>query len=105
MTFPSTFYVHTAAVETYNGSGAFGDSFSTSVTIPCFIEDDRKLIVGPNGEQVVSATKLITYLSNAPLFTTDTRVTANGRAARVLDVKRHAFGSLSLPEFVEVDLT
>jgi hypothetical protein len=100
----AVFYVHTAIVEKYLGTGAYGDSFAAPATISGFLDDDRKLVVSSTGEQVVSESTFYTYPANAALFTVDSRVTVNGRETRVIGVKRRDSGPLNLPDHVEVVL-
>jgi len=107
------FWVHTATVETFTGSGAYGDQFDEMVslspdnTIPngCFIDGKRSLVRNANGEQVVSSTTLYTAVANAPLFTPDSKVTIGGIVSRVIKVNANDSGSLGLPDHVAVSLT
>jgi hypothetical protein len=84
----SRFWWHTAAVETYHGTGSFGDDFDPPVSVKGMLEDVRQLVVSATGEQVVSESTFHTDLENADLFTVDSRVTVNGRTTRVLGTKR-----------------
>lgn len=102
------FFVHTVTVETYQGVGSLGDVFAAPVTVAAFVEDTRRLVRDKNGEQVVSETTLYTYLTNAALFTTNSRVTVAGapaRAARVIRQNANDGGPLDLPDHLAVALT
>lgn len=112
------FYVHTAIVETYEGTNGYGeDVFADPVTLDpadvsvhplgngCWIDDSRKLVRNSTGEQVVSESTLYTYPSNAALFTPDSRVTVNGAVSRVIKVNSNTSGDLDLPDHVAVTLT
>lgn len=105
MTFPQSFYVHTASVETFNGTGSYGEDFSPAETIKGLLDDTRQLVVSASGEQVVSESTFYTDLSNATLFTVDSRVTVNGRSTRVLKAKRGDSGGMfATVEHLEVTL-
>lgn len=45
---------HTVTVEAYAGSGPYGDTYATAVTVTCFADQKRRLIRAPDGSQVVS---------------------------------------------------
>jgi hypothetical protein len=98
------FYVHTASVETLLGASAYGDLFAAPVSLACFIDDDRVLVRSKDGQEVVSQTVLYCDPSYAALFTTDSRVTANGDVSRVMKVNVNTSGALQLPDHVAVHL-
>lgn len=47
-------WVHTVSVETYLGSGSFGDVYADPVSVDCWVDDAVKLVNNTQGEQVVS---------------------------------------------------
>jgi hypothetical protein len=99
------FFVHTVSVETFTGSGAFGESFAPPVTVTCYADDGNHLTRNKVGEEVVSQTIVFAPLQSAPSFTVDSRVTVNGRVATVISVSSREAGWLGVPAHVEVHLT
>lgn len=99
-------FVHTVTVETFQGSGAYGDVFAAPVTVTGFLSGARKLVRDSTGQQVVAESSFYTSLANAALFTPDTRVTSSGAVARVITVSVNDSGGL-MPnvEHVAVALT
>lgn len=102
------FWVHTATVQTYTGEAATGPVYAAGVTIDCFVDDARKLVIAASGEQLASSTTIYAPLSTATLFAAGSLVTSpafgDGRTARVVDVNALDAGSLDLPDHVEVNL-
>jgi hypothetical protein len=110
------FFVHTASVEKWLGTGSNGDVYaSPAVVIQCFADDSRKLVRNANGEQVISETTLYTSILNAPLFVEKSRITVlgdsdsdeltPGRASLVIKVNANDSGDLDLPDHLAVSLT
>lgn len=99
------FFVHTATVETFEGSGAYGDVYAAPIEVPCFIDDSVQLVRGKTAEEVVSSTTVYADPSYASAFAADSRVTVNGRAAFVINANSLTSGPLGLPDHVEVHLT
>lgn len=105
MTFPAWVFVHTAAVEKFQGRTSDGaDGFDPPVERGGWFDDERKVIVSADGEQVVSVATWFTSLADADLYLFGTRVTGNGRSALVAQVKRRDSGSLGMGAYLEVDL-
>ena len=104
MSFPANFYVHTASVEPYLGQDANGPRFGAAVAVRGYLKDNRKLVLTSTGEDAVSESTFYTYPANASTFTSDSRVSVNGRKTRVIGVKRHESGRLRLPDHLEVQL-
>lgn len=107
----SDFFVHTATVETFAGSGAYGDVYNAPVVLDpaddngCYIEGARHLVRDKDGAQVVSETQLYTARSNEALFAPDSRVTFNGGTSLVITVSTFDSGDLDLPDHICVALT
>lgn len=99
------FFVHTVVVETYGGSGAFGESYAAPVTVNCYADDGYHLVRNKVGEEVVSSAAVYAPLGDASLFTVDSRITVNTRTAYVISVNVREVGSLPVPAHVEVHLT
>lgn len=100
-----SFFVNTVSVETLTGEGAYGETFAAPTTVSCLVDDSTHLIRNKEGEEVVSNTALYAASSTAAAFAVDSRVTVNGRTARVIALNAYSTGSLGLPDHVEVHLT
>jgi hypothetical protein len=89
-------FTQTVSVETYLGTGIHGPTYSAPVTVGCFVNDGHKLVRDSKGEQVVASTILYAPLADVDLFTPETRVTVNGRAAQVIAAyRRDSAGPIS----------
>jgi|GEM_PF-1720246 len=109
----SVFFIHTATVETFTGTGAYGDAYAAPVVVKGFLDDGVVLVRTGTSEQ--QEQKSIFY---APLtfvyqgvqyvswdvFMPDSQVTVNGRACHVSERRSRDGGSLGLPDHIEVDL-
>lgn len=98
------FFVQAVTVETLTGSGGEGDVFAAPVTVPCFVEDERRLVRGPDGREVISETTLY-----APAGTTSlapgSRVTLTSRVATIIAAAVLDGGALDLPDHIVANLT
>ncbi|MFJ4286407.1 hypothetical protein ACIPY0_12245 [Paenarthrobacter nicotinovorans] len=99
------FYVHTVTVETFEGTGAYGDVYSEPVTVPGWLEDKRRLVRDKNGQEVVSSSVFMCDNTHVDKFTPDSRVTLPRRQAFVIGVADFTSGALDLPDHLEIDLT
>jgi hypothetical protein len=99
----SDFYIHTATVETFTGTGARGPAFAAPIAKAGFAEDGRKLVRNATGQEVVSETTWFTSLDDVALYTADSKVTVNGRTARVIIAKRRDLGALG-PEVSHLEV-
>lgn len=89
-------------IEPYLGSGSFGDTHGPPVTVRAIVDEKRRMVRGPNGDQVVSETTVYCPLdTNAP---TDSRVTVRGTQTTVISANRHDGGRLPVPSHMEVVL-
>ena len=107
----SRFFVKAATVETYLGQNGYGAAtFASPVVLDpatkngCWIDNSTKLVLGADGMQVVSNSRLYTYIANADLFTPNTRVTIDSIISRVIVANANDSGVLNLPDHVEVQL-
>lgn len=96
------FLVHTSVVEPLVGADAHGDVFGLPVTLPCFVEDEIRVVRDEAGEQVVSRTT-VTY-EPGTVIPAGSRVTVNGRRSTALAVSRMDSGGLSNLDHLEVAL-
>lgn len=100
------FYVHTATVETFQGTNGYGeDTYADPVDVPGFLTDVRKLVLNADGEQVTSEAQFFTYPDRAPLFLAKSRVTVNGNPSLVIRSNLNTSGDLDLPDHVAISLT
>jgi hypothetical protein len=96
------FYVHTAIVEAYLGSGADGDVYGAPATIPGYWEGGSKLIVNADGEQLLAQGVFRTAPEHAAAFPILSRVTVEGITGRVQRLATFTSGALDLPDHIEV---
>ena len=99
------FFVHSVDVQTYLGASGVGDSYAAAVSVACFIDDSTHFVRSSTGEEVVSNTVVYAAEADAAKFTVESKVTANGRVARVITQNSYDSGPLGLPDHVEVHLT
>jgi hypothetical protein len=106
----SRWFVHTVTVEAFLGTNGYGeDVFDVPVILAppngCWVDNARKVVRNKDGIEVVSETSVATATANASLFTTNSRVTINGVASRVIKANSGDSGSLQLPtDHLEVNL-
>jgi hypothetical protein len=100
----SAFFIHTASVETFTGTGAYGDTYAAAASVACFLDDGLVLVRTGTTQQLEQKSNLYAALSDAAKLVPDSRVTVNGRAAIVSAARRRDGGSLGLPDHVECDL-
>lgn len=101
----SVFFVHTVDVETFVGESGVGEVFAALVSVGCFVDDSVHLVRNSAGEEVVSSTVVYADPADGPKFAVDSRVTVNGRKARVIALNDYDSGPLGLPDHAEVHLT
>lgn len=99
-------FIHTVTVETYAGSGAYGDTWEPeSAPVACFTDESRRLVRDQHGAEVVSETTILTTLGAADQFTPGSRVHARDRTVTVIGRSRFDGEALELPSHTEVNLT
>lgn len=100
----SVFFIHTATVQTFTGTGPTGDLYAAAVDVKGFLDDGVVLVQSSAGEQLVQKSIFYAALSDAAVFVPESRVTVNGRACQVTAVRRRDGGSLGLPDHCEIEL-
>lgn len=103
----SRWFVHEGVIETFEGGGAYGDSYAAPITDKGLLASTVKLVRDVNGQQVVSSSTWYTSLTNAANYTPDSKFTdPNGRVSHVIGVNVNDTGGL-MPnvEHVAVNLT
>lgn len=98
-------YVHQVQVETFKGTGSWGDVYENlSDPVPCFLDNQTQLTRDQSGAEVVSTATVYAALSAAPQFTVGSLVHLPGRKAQVIGCNPRDGGTLGLPSHVEVNL-
>lgn len=87
-------FVHEGTIETWTGAGAKGDVFATPVLVHGYLSNSLRVIRETFGEQVVANAMFYTSLSNAGLFTPDSKFTVGGSVSRVVKVNANDTGGL-----------
>jgi hypothetical protein len=98
-------YVHTITATTDGGTGAYGPIRGDDITVPCFLDDTRKMVRSTGGEEVVSEATVYCSLDWADTLTPGTAVDLGYRMAEVIGVARRDAPGLDLPAHLEVTVT
>lgn len=98
------FYVHTVQVESYAGTGAYGDVYEPSVDVACFVSGRRKQVRNSEGVMVVSETTITAGPESYGVFAPGSKVTTHGSTSKVIARSLSDSGPLDLPDHVEVNL-
>lgn len=99
---PPQLLVHTASVQPYEGSGAYGDAYGTAVDVPCYYEGRRQLVRGSDGAEAVS--EGVFYANQDVEVPVGSRVSVAGRDTYVLSVSTLDDGGLTGLAHIEVAL-
>lgn len=89
-------------VRTRTGEGSYGDSFAAAVTVPCLIDETRRLVRDPYGKETVSEATLVlhprtkatavdtsvTTVDPMDVFTAESEIVIEGRMSHVITAKR-----------------
>lgn len=95
-----SWWIHTVAVETFAGSGAYGDKYADAVPVLVNVEETTKLVRDSSGSEVVSSSTVRGDLTLAPMFTLGSLVTDSSRhEARVIAVSRFQDDELDMDHF------
>jgi hypothetical protein len=104
------FYVHTVEVETFQGTGAYGDVYAPPVThspatgTGVFLESKRRLVRDKSGQEVISETTLYMLPAQAGLYEPDSRVEARGVKSYVISRAVLDAPGLGLPDHAVITL-
>lgn len=114
---PPGLLVHSATVEPYAGSGAYGDTWGAPIEgVPCYAEQQSKLVRDSQGDEVVSGTQVFTDPAGSEFTRADgttgtvpaappgSKVTVLGVTSRVVTVAVFDDGGLTGLAHQEVDL-
>lgn len=58
MPLPNWSQPHTATIRALVGSGGMGSTYADAVTVPCFAEDEHRLVRDRDGEERVSSSQI-----------------------------------------------
>ncbi|UTT40250.1 hypothetical protein NMP99_03055 [Glutamicibacter mishrai] len=99
------FYDKTVTVRTLVGSDSWGDQWTETTGVRCFLDETRTLVRDGAGAEVISETTLTGPPEYASLFTPGSEVILPTRTANVIKAGVADPGLLDLPAHVEVALT
>jgi len=102
------------SVETYTGEGSYGPVYADPVTVKVNVDQTRRLVRNPAGDEVVSESTLAVHpaprdettgllLDAVALFAPESGVTISGRLAKVIGVKPNTVRGRTV--FVKVTTT
>lgn len=97
----------TVTVEALVGSGGYGDTYAAPVQVsPCVVEDVRRMVrvqtADAAGREQLSSTTV--WAPPATVCPAGSKVTVNGRTARVLAMSKLSAHGHDLPEHLEISL-
>ena len=98
------FWEHTIMVETFEGTGAMGDTYAVPQYVAGFLEGKNITVRDASGNMVTAGTTFYTDSAYADLFTPDTRITIDGRVSYVITQNRNDSGGLNLPDHTMVQI-
>lgn len=98
---PSQLLVHTATIEPYLGSGAYGDTYGAAFDLSCYFEGKRQLVRAADGAEVVSEGVLYANPGDVPA---GSKVTILGRETWAITVSVFDDGGLTGLSHIEVAL-
>lgn len=99
------FWVHETEVQTYTGSGPYGDEYQPAVGVPCFIDHKRQLVRDTDGREVTSEATITGPVGEGERFAPGSLVTLGGRERVVISVAVRTSGPLDLPDHFEAATT
>lgn len=101
-------FTQNVTIERFLGSTGHGPTYAAPATVAAFVDQGAKLVRNPQGDQVVSSTRVF-LPSTTDAVPLGSRVTLpaayGGTRASVLGVALHLAPGLPVPEHLEVQLT
>lgn len=102
MVIPGSMLPHTITIEIYQGDTAYGPTYAAPVTVRAYVEDEIKTVRNPDGEEVVSGTRV--WLFPSQECPPESRLTTpSGRVQSA--ITSSLFDHPSAPSHREVRLT
>ncbi|MFE7746868.1 hypothetical protein [Nocardia sp. NPDC057455] len=99
------FFTTPVVVERRTGNGAAGPTFAPPVTLLGWVVNERRLVLGGDGEEIESAAR-VSLPATTPAIPVGSRVRLpDDRVATVLTEQRREGGPAFLPHYYSVDLT
>lgn len=99
------FYSDTVTVRTLTGTGGWGDTYTITENVRCFLDETRTLVRDGAGAEIISETTLTGPEEYAGIFLPGSEVILLTRTANVIKAAHAKPGPLDLPAHVEVWLT
>lgn len=81
----------TVTVQTYSGEGATGPVYATAVSVPCRIDQKRRLVRTLSGDEAISEATLIVHPDDEARFVAESLITIGAAASKVLATKPHTY--------------
>jgi hypothetical protein len=94
---------HSVTVEPYLGQSAYGPRYGDAVAVPCFLDQQTRMVRATDNTQVTSSSTAYARLeTDAPA---QSRVTLpGGRVTSVIAALRRDGGGLATPDHLELQL-
>lgn len=99
---PGWLLPHSVQIEPYLGTTGNGPAFGPAVTAPAMVQDKRRTVLSPAGEEVSSDTAV--FLLPGTVCPSGSWVTAGGRRAIAVVVATADGGGLPTPDHVDLAL-
>jgi hypothetical protein len=100
---PGWLLQHEVSIEPYLGQSAYGPRYGAPVTVPCFLDQQTRMVRATDNTQVTSSSTAYARLdTEAPA---QSRVTLpDGRVTSVIAALRRDGGALPTPDHLELQL-
>lgn len=104
---PSRLLPHTVSVESFVGTGAYGDTYAAAVPVRAMVDEARRVVVAADGVEVTSEARLATKLADADTLLPQSLVTIpwDGRKRKIISVHRGDDAGMGAWQHLEVDIT
>lgn len=93
---------HTVTVEAKTGHSSTGPVYADPVPLRCMADGTRRLVRGPDGNELVSSLTLICEAGKASTAPPGARVTWGSTVTTVVASTEHDDGGLGAPQHAEV---
>jgi hypothetical protein len=100
---PTFLLRHTATITPKTGVSGHGPTFGEPFDVACLVEDINRLVIGPDGSEVVSSSTLRCDTFETPLKP-GSKVTFAGSTKIVISVSSFTAPGLPTPDHMEVAL-
>jgi hypothetical protein len=100
---PAEFLVHSVVVRRYLGPTGTGVTYAAAETVPCLVEDVRRLVRDDNGRERVAGTTF-RCLPTVDYIPPESEVDVNGMTTTVIVCTKFQAEGLPTPDHWEVSL-